>query len=160
MKKILISKFALLILLLMPLNCGFKVLKKSENYNYSIKDIIVNGDKRIGFKIKNNLLNNSRENSQNELIVNVNVKRNKNIKEKNIRNEITKYEINLNVQVSYYLMNNIDKAKKLNFSINGDYNVDQFHTKTITNEKTLIDNLIENITEKISNEIGAKINDF
>ena len=85
MKKILISKFALLILLLMPLNCGFKVLKKSENYNYSIKDIIVNGDKRIGFKIKNNLLNNSRENSQNELIVNVNVKRNKNIKEKNMK---------------------------------------------------------------------------
>ena len=48
----------------------------------------------------------------------------------------------------------------MTFNILGDYTVDKFHTKTLTNEKKLIDNLVENISEKIAFGIGTKINDI
>ena len=104
MKKKIILNFCLFIILLLPLNCGFKVVNKSENKNYLIKEIITSGDKRISYKIKNNLLIYSKETSQNELIVYVDVKKNKIIKEKNIKNEITKYQININITINKSLI--------------------------------------------------------
>ena len=159
MKKI-VLKISLFILLLLTISCGFKVLNKSEINNYSIKEIVTTGDKKISYKIKSNLLSYSKELSQNELILYIDVKKTKNIKEKNIRNEITKYQINLNVDVSYNLLGSSNELKKMNFAINGDYNVAKFHSNTISNENKLLDNLVQNISDEISNEIKIKMNDF
>jgi len=160
MKKKIILKLSLLALLFLPLSCGFKVLNKSNAYNYSIKEIITSGNKRISYKIKNNLLANSKENSPNELIIYVKAEKSQDIKEKNIKNEITKYQVNLNVEISYNILSNLNKTQKINFSISGDYNVEDFHSDTINNEKNLLNNLIENIAEKIANQIGTKMNDL
>ena len=159
MHKIII-KFSLFIFMLLPLNCGFKVLHKSESNNFSIQKIITSGDKRISYKIKNNLLVYSKENKPNELVLYINTKKNKSIKEKNIKNEITKYKINLNIKVSFNLIGSTNEKEEINFNIEGDYSVNQFHSTTIANEKKLIDNLVKNISEKISNEIRIKINDI
>ena len=159
MKKI-VLKISLFILLLLTISCGFKVLNKSEINNYSIKEIVTTGDKRISYKVKSNLLSYSKKLSQNELILYVDVKKTKNIKEKNIRNEITKYQINLNINVSYNLLGSTNELKKMNFAINGDYNVAEFHSNTISNENKLLDNLVQNISDEISNEIKIKMNDF
>ncbi|MDC0339811.1 hypothetical protein OAM70_01895 [Pelagibacteraceae bacterium] len=158
MKKI--SNICLFIILLLPLNCGFKVVDKSENKNYSVKEIIASGDKRISYKIKNNLLIFSKETSRNELIIYVDAKKNKSIKEKNIKNEITKYQININVDVSYDLLGSSKEKQKMNFTINGDYDVDKFHSNTIINEGKLLDNLVQNITDEITDEIGIRMNDL
>ena len=158
MKKI--SNIFLFIILLLPLNCGFKVVDKSENKNYSVKEIIASGDKRISYKIKNNLLIYSKETSRNELIIYVDAKKNKSIKEKNIKNEITKYQININVDVSYDLLGSSKEKQKMNFTINGDYDVDKFHSNTIINEGKLLDNLVQNITDEITDEIGIRMNDL
>ena len=160
MKKKIILNFCLFIILLLPLNCGFKVVNKSENKNYSVKEIIASGDKRISYKIKNNLLIYSKETSRNELIVYVDAKKNKSIKEKNIKNEITKYQINININVSYDLLGSSKERQKMNFAINGDYNVDKFQSNTIINEGKLLDNLVQNITDEITNEIGIRMNDL
>ncbi|MDB9705669.1 hypothetical protein OAA54_01455 [Pelagibacteraceae bacterium] len=160
MKKKIILNFCLFIILLLPLNCGFKVVNKSENKNYSVKEIITSGDKRTSYKIKNNLLIYSKETSQNELIIYVDAKKNKSIKEKNIKNEITKYQINININVSYDLLGSSKERQKMNFAINGDYNVDKFHSNTIINEGKLLDNLVQNITDEITNEIGIRMNDL
>lgn len=160
MKKKIILKLSLLFLLFLPLSCGFKVLNKSNAYNYSIKEIITSGNKRISYKIKNNLLTNSKENSPNDLIIYVKAEKSQSIKEKNIRNEITKYQVNLDVEISYNIMRNLNKTEKINLSINGDYSVEDFHSDTIKNEKNLLNNLIENITEKIESQIGTKMNDL
>ena len=80
--------------------------------------------------------------------------------EKNIKNEITKYAISLEVNVSFDLMRGKSERQNMTFSIIGDYNVDKFHTKTLANEKKLIDSLVENISEKIAFGIGSKINDI
>ena len=160
MKNRIALKFSLFIFLLLPLNCGFKVLNKSQTDNYSIEDIITSGDKKIGYKIRNNLLDNYKDNNQNVLILYINVKKSKKIKDKNIKNEITGYQIKINIDVTYNLLGSTGEEEKISFNINGDYKVGEFYSKTINNEKRLLDNLVENISNKISNEIGIRMNDF
>ena len=157
-KKLIKLSFISLIILLN--GCGFKVLDKSDANNFSIKEIIMSGDKRINYKIKNNLFIYSKQKRQNEIILYLDTKKNKSIKEKNIKNEITKYQINLQVSVAFDLINSKKEKQNMTFNILGDYTVDEFHTKTLTNEKKLIDNLVENISEKIAFGIGTKINDI
>ena len=106
------------------------------------------------------MFNYSKQKGQNEIILYVDTKKNKSIKEKNIKNEIIKYKINLEVNVSFDLLNSASERQNMTFNIIGDYTVDNLHTKTITNEKKLIDNLVENISEKIAFSIGTKINDI
>ena len=57
-KKLLFSVF---IIFLLTNNCGFKVVNKSEIYNFDINKFITSGDNRVNFKIKNNLIFNSKK---------------------------------------------------------------------------------------------------
>ncbi|MDC3127865.1 hypothetical protein OA498_04310, partial [Candidatus Pelagibacter bacterium] len=80
-------------------SCGFKVLDKSKNNNFSVQEVRSSGEIRINHKIKNNILVNSKETSENQIIISLDTKKNKIIKEKNIKNEITKYQISLESNV-------------------------------------------------------------
>ncbi len=153
------TKYLLFLGLFLTLNCGYKVINESENNNFSIKEIRTAGDKRINFKIKNNLLTYSTKNNQNILLINLVTKKNKNVKEKNIKNEITKYQILINVSVKFKLVN-ADKDEIINLSSQGDYLVDESYSTTLNNEKKLIDNLVENISEKIIKKISLKLDDI
>ena len=116
----LIFKITLLLFMFLTMGCGFKVLNVSQNNNFLIKDIIVSGDKRVNFKLKNNLLTYSKKNSQNELIINFNSKKEKRTKEKNIKNEITKYQVTLHIDLIFKLLNtNIEHTTSISNS--GDY---------------------------------------
>jgi len=154
-----ITKSFLFLFLFATVNCGFKVINESEKNNFSIQEIKTSGDKRINFKIKNNLLNYSKKNNQNILLIDLSTKKTKNIKEKNIKNEITKYEISLNVNIKFNLINS-DTNYKINLSNKGDYLVAESYSTTLNNEKKLIDNLIENISEKILKKISLKLDDI
>ena len=80
-------------------SCGFKVVNQAETIDFSIAEITTSGDKRVGFQIKNKLVLNK---NSNFIKINISLKANKNkiIKEKNIKNEITKYQIFIDVKVS------------------------------------------------------------
>ena len=158
MKQI-ITKFFLLLFLSMTISCGFKVLNESEGKNFSIKEINTFGDKRINFKIKNNLLVHSTKNNQNILLINLNTKKTKNIKEKNIKNEITKYQLSLNVNIQFSLIND-NKNYEINISNTGEYLVADGYSTTLNNEKKLIDNLIKDISQKILKKISLKLDDI
>ena len=158
MRQILV-KSSLILLLLTTVNCGFKVINESEKNEFSIENIKTSGDKRINFKIKNDLLNYSKKNNQNVLFIDLKTKKTKNIKEKNIKNEITKYEIILNANVKFNLINS-DVIYKINLSNNGNYLVEDSYSTTLNNEKKLIDDLIENMSEKILKKIILKLNDI
>ena len=146
--------------MLTPLSCGFKVLDRSQSNNFSIKSISTDGHKRIGYKIKNNLLVSSGEEQQNQIIINLKVDKSKSIKEKNIKNEVKKYQINLKVNLTFYRFEETEDKEVINLNITGDYSVDQVHSRTIANEKKLIDNLTENISEKLIDEIDIRLNDI
>ena len=82
-----------------------------------------------------------------------------NIKEKNIKNEITKYLITISVSVDY---NIIEFSKVGNFKIekSRSYDVEKQYSRTITNEKNLIESLTKDISDEITNTLIVITNDL
>ena len=64
----LIKHFFILAFLLIT-SCGFKVFNQNELNNFNIVKITTNGDKRINFKIKNNLVSQTQNNTNNNVIL-------------------------------------------------------------------------------------------
>ena len=151
--------FSIFIIFLVTNNCGFKVVNKSEIYKFDINEIISSGDNRINFKIKNNLRFNSKQSEKKLLDIYLNTKKSKEIKEKNINNEITKYQITI---TSTIRVKELIDENEISFTItkNGDYSVASQYSQTLTSEKKLIDDLTDDLTDDILDEIVLKLDDL
>ena len=95
-------------------SCGFKVENFSKLTNFSISNVETVGDQRINYKIKNSLLLKTKQSSGPLINVNLITKKTKSIKEKNIKNEVTKYNLNIIVNVSF---NKLGDSKEDSFSV-------------------------------------------
>ena len=142
----------LAILLILLTNCGFEIIDKRELLNFNIKEISISGDKRINFELKNKLSSYNDTNSNKIIKIELDTKNTKSIKEKNVNNEITKYQIKVVVNVKLIRTDNLNN---LEFSVEreGNYVVADKFSQTLNNEKRLIDNLIDKISEDIIDEI-------
>ena len=151
--------FSILIILFLTNNCGFKIIKKSEIYKFDINEIITSGDNRINFKIKNNLIFNSKKSEKKLVDIYLDTKKSKEVKEKNINNEITKYQITIasTIKVKELINGNV-----ISFTVvkTGDYSVASQYSQTLTNEKKLIDVLTDDVTEDILLQIALKLDDL
>ena len=143
--------------LILLTGCGFKIIDKRELLNFNIKEISTNGDKRINFELKNKLSDYNDTNSSKVIKIELDTKKTKSIKEKNISNEITKYQIKVIVNVKLI---KTDITNNLEFTIEreGDYVVADKFSQTLNNEKKLIRNITEKISESIIGEIKNKLN--
>ena len=148
-----------IILLFIFSSCGYQVVDKGKLQTFSILEVNTSGEKRINFKLKNKLLSFKKENSKELIILEINSKKNKSVKDKNIKNQITKYQINLDIEVGY---RRSDEIKMNTFIVkqNGTYDVSSQHSQTLNNEKKLIDLLINDISEEIIDQLVAKFNDL
>ena len=151
------KKLIAILLTLVLTGCGFKVVQNSSFNNFSISDIITEGDKRINFRLKNKLSSASTE-SVNKLIqISLKTNKDKQVKERNIKNEITKYQIKITVNVTCTEISNgtefeFSKSKK------GDYSVSNQYSRTLSNEKKLVELLTNNIADQILDELKTKLN--
>ena len=143
--------------LILLTGCGFKIIDKRELLNFNIKEISTNGDKRINFELKNKLSDYNDTNSSKVIKIELDTKKTKSIKEKNISNEITKYQIKIIVNVKLI---KTDNTNNLEFTIEreGDYVVADKFSQTLNNEKKIIRNITEKISESIIGEIINKLN--
>ena len=149
--------FQYVLLTLFLFGCGYKVVNYSEINNFNIVSIDTTGNKRINYKIKNKLLFNSSKNDKRLIKINLKTTKEKKVKEKNFRNEITKYQINIKVKVSYSEINNL---KKNQFEImkSGSYNVADQHSNTLDNEQKIVELLVENIKDQILDQLRLELN--
>jgi|TARA_B100001093_G_C26853703_1_gene1026342 hypothetical protein len=136
-------------------SCGFKVVNKNEQINFYISEIKTSGDKRISYKIKNKLSYFDDKNKKN-IKLELETKKIKSVKEKNIKNEITKYNLQILTEVKV-----IDDSGEISstFSIskNGNISVENQHSKTLDNEKKLIEDLSDQVSKSIISELIIKI---
>lgn len=152
-------KLSLIILATLLTNaCGFSVVKNNEK-NFSVVEIRTTGDKRINYIIKNKLSIKSNKNQSKDLIVSIDSDKNKIVKEKNIKNEITKYKITIDINVAFKIIEN-EYEDKFVVSKTSDYKVENQHTKTLNIEKKTIRNLTESMGDEILNEITRKLSDI
>jgi len=154
-----ITKSTLIFLFFLTSNCGYKTLDNSEINNFHMVNIQTIGNKRINFKIKNNLIVNSSKNKINSLALELNTKKTKTIKEKNIKNEITKYEISLKSIIKLNFLEN-NEEKQFTATSTGNYSVGDKYSKTLRNEKRLIDDLTSDLSKQILSRIKLLLNDI
>jgi hypothetical protein len=135
------------ILILFSSSCGFKVVNYNDLINFQINQINTTGNKFINYKLKNKLLkftNNSKEKLVN---IDFDTKKEKTIKERNIKNEITKYQLTILLDVKLYL---VGQTETINFKIqqSGDFSAANQYSQTLDNEKKLIETLVERVYNK------------
>ena len=146
-----------LILLIFVSNCGFKVVDMSEQNNFSITNIETAGESKINYIIKNNLLKSTKKDI-NKINIKLETEKVRSIKEKNIKNEITKYEILIVVNVKI-IENKNNNNHNITVRDTGDYNVAEQNSTTRNNEKQLIKLMSNSLSDKILNEINSTLND-
>ena len=147
----------IIFLLIVLTGCGFKVVERSNFDNFSISKIITEGDKRINFNLKNKLSYASSENEKKLIQISLKTDKDKNVKERNIKNEITKYQIKITVDVTCMEISN---GTKFTFSKtkSGDYSVSNQYSQTLSNEKKLIELLTNKLADQILEELTIKLN--
>ena len=156
MKNINYKNLCLWILLVLLSSCGFKPISSLDNYEITKVDTL--GEKRINYILKNKLITNSDNNNQ-RIELEINTKKNKSIKEKNIKNEIVKYNITVSSDVTYKIIDE-NEIDVFNITISGDFDVAENYSQTINNEKNLITQISNEISEEISRKLLIKINDL
>ena len=151
------KNFFLLILFFGVYSCGYKVVSKL-GLNYNIINIETSGNQRINYKIKNKLFFDNSKASKNKFNLVINTTKEKIIKNKNIKNEITSYNLIITTKISYGLVGKLDKGS---FTIvqNGDYKVSDQRQNTLNSEKSLTATLTDNIVEKIKYKLNSLVND-
>lgn len=141
------------ILLIFISSCGYKVV--DYRIGSKIAEIVTSGDKRISFNLKNKLTLNSNEDSKKIIKIIINTDKKKSINERNIKNEITKYSINIFSKIEIVdLINNT--SKEFSISNDGTYGVGSSHSATRNSENLLI----ELLTNELLEEILAKLYTF
>ena len=152
-------KFLIITILLISLsNCGFKVVNQSSMMNFSIEEINFTGDKRINYIIKNNLLNFKKEENKKPLYLNLKINKIKSIKEKNIKNEITKYQIEIVAHIDSGERGS--KLSRITISKKGEYTVNKQYSQTIRNEKKLVEVLAESLSKEVIFKLSERYNDI
>ena len=144
-----------LIIVFLMTGCGFKVVNESKLIDFKIENISTSGDNRISYIIKNKLLSYSKIDGKKLISLEINLDRKKVIKEKNIKNETTKFEISISAIIEY----RSDENGRFEISKKGNYNVASQYSQTLTNEKKLVKTLSENIAENIIEELIQRTND-
>tara|TARA_B100001093_G_scaffold377454_1_gene362703 strand:+ start:1232 stop:1705 length:474 start_codon:yes stop_codon:yes gene_type:complete len=148
-----------ILLFLLITSCGFKIVDQTKLNNFTIQNIIVTGEKKINYKLKNKLLSKSNKKDNRSIIIELTTSKVKSVNEKNIKNEITKYQLEVTVKIKFYESNN--KIPN-NFSVveTGNYLVTKKYSQTLNNENELIEILTEKISKSITNTLRQKFNDL
>ena len=139
-------------------NCGFKVVNQDFFKNYKFSELNITCDNKVIYLIKNKLNIDNKDSTQ-EIKLNIDTKKNKVVKERNIQNEITKYEITINAKIKY-IVEDENIAEEFSLTKKGDYNVKSKHSETLNTEKKLTKNLINNLSEQILKNIMIRLDDL
>lgn len=148
--------FSLIFIILLS-NCGFKAVNVNYLDDYQININNLKGDKRIAFLLKNKLGLKNREATK-LINMDIDLKKVKTIKEKNINNEITKYEITIEAKVKLNL-NEKGATKEFMVRKSTVYDVSNIYSTTINSEKTSTKNLVNDISNKIIQDLRLILND-
>ena len=146
-------------LFIITTGCGFKVVKQNEFLDFDIAEIETRGDSEINYKIKNKLLSSAKKNKKKLITIVLETKKTKKVKEKNIKNQITKYQITISTVTNYTNVNN-NVTEQFTSSKTGDFSVEDQYSQTRSNEKNLINLLSNNLAAEISEVLKLKLNDI
>ena len=148
MKKITISLCIIIIISLS--SCGYSKLNNQLN-EFKFNSIVINGDKRLSYILKNNLSILSKTESQKSYDLLINLTSSKTSKIKDTTGKTTRFNVILNGDLK--LTDNNKVVKNRSFTVSNDYDVSNNHSDTIRNEKNSIQKNIDTLSEEITKYI-------
>lgn len=149
-----INSIILLFFLFILTSCGYEKLNVMNSEKYKIVSFKSSGNQRAAYIIKSEVKLHSKKSSNNAVSMVLKVEKDKEIKEKNISNKVSKYSITLRVQLSVIEEN----AKKNDyfFSKSSDLLVTDSPSETNEEEKKIVEVLAETIANKITQTLNIK----
>ena len=142
------NKFLLIFAFIFITQCGYKVVDHNKLNQYYIESFELEGENQINRVLKRNILFYSKDTNKNIFNIKIKTKKNKIILEKNIKNEIVKYQISINSAVEFYNLRS-GEISNGTFTAVGDLIVASKNIDTRNNEKKLIENLTKKMSENI-----------
>jgi len=150
----------IIVLIFLFSSCGFKTYDNSFSNRIKITNIKTEGESRINLKIKDKLIKKSDKTNNNEVNLSIKTFQKKSVSEKNNKNKITKYEINIIAEIKFEEIGGQKKEgqfsvdKKREFYV-GDNNLANFDT-----EKREIEILTDIIVKEIYLALLLRFNDI
>ena len=150
--------YLIILLFILTTQCGYQVVNQKDLRQFYIKSIELEGEKILNHKIKKNVLFYSKDSNNNVFNVKIKTNKTKSIIEKNIKNEIVKYQIDISSNVEFY---NFETGVLFtnSFSEKGNFTVGNKNIDTRNSEKKLIEDLTEEISKKIVKKLRLDKND-
>ena len=145
---------SLFLLFISLTSCGYSKINTTDSERYKILSFKSSGNQRAAYIIKSEVKLHSKKNSNNAISMVLKVEKDKEIKEKNISNKVSKYNITLRAQLSVIEKN----AKKTDylFSKSSDLLVADSPSETVEEENKIIEVLAETIANKITQTLNIK----
>lgn len=141
-----------LIIIILISSCSYQKMNSTDQKKFHIKEFEINGDTRESFVIQKKIQRFSNKESSNKIKILINLKKNKAIKEKNIQNKVTKYNISLSADVKIVDLNTTNEVKR-SFNAVQTYNVEDSYSSTVNNSKDANNLLIDKIVDEILDQL-------
>lgn len=141
--------FALSINLL--LSCGYQPILNKDNQKFSISKFNLEGNKRIGGLLKNNLI--SAKKALNVIELDIKSEKKTSVSNKSQSGRILTYSITLMFEITASDNKNILFTKVFTKSQN--YSASDVHSDTLNNEKKVVESLIESIASELQIELNS-----
>ena len=133
-------------------SCGYQSLLNENSRQFSIKSFNIQGNKRLAQILKNNLV--SSKNKSNNLILDINARKNRSIAHKDSAGKIIEY--NLKISFDLTATESVGQKKVLSktFTLDGNYRASDLYMDTLNHEKKIINELIEAIATQILTDLN------
>ena len=141
-----------LIFIILISSCSYQKMNSVDQKKFHIKEFEINGDTRESFIIQKKIQRFSNKESSNKIKILINLKKNKAIKEKNIQNKVTKYNISLSADVKIVDLNTTNEVKR-SFNAEETYKVEDSYSSTVNNSKDANNLLIDKIVDEILDQL-------
>lgn len=141
-----------LIIIILLSSCSYQKMNSTNQKKFHIQEFEINGDTRESFLIQKKIQRFSNDESPNKIKIFIDLRKEKSIKEKNVQNKVTKYNLSLSADVKIIELNTTKEIKRF-FIVNQIYNVEDSYSNTINNSKeaniTLIDKIVDEILDQL-----------
>jgi hypothetical protein len=133
-------------------SCGYQSLLNENSKKFGIKNFNIEGDKRLAQILKNNLI--SPRNKSNNLILDINARKNRSIVHKDSTGKIIEY--NLKISFDLTATESVSRKKVLSktFTLDSNYKALDLYLDTLNREKKIINELTERIATQILTDLN------
>ena len=128
-------------------NCGYQPLFNAENQKFSIKKFELEGNKRLGSLLKNNLITSSKEG--NNLTITIKANKKNVIANKSDTGKVLEYSVSLNFEITATEYEKNEIVLSGVYSREQNYVAAEVHLDTLNSEKKAMENMIETIANEI-----------